>query len=146
MVEEEKQDDKRIIIGNPETNDIITVLYGTGVKGSPETQESSTDTFSGAVVQGKKKVAYTLEISKLRFEGMKQHQQLFEKLEGMMENGEDITVIETVYPKNDKPYEVIDHYYACILSGNDYEIKPAENTAEDLKFKATGRKREWKPL
>ena len=138
-------DDKQVIIGSDKTG-VLTMMYGTGVKGSPETQESTTDTFSGAVVQGKKKVAWNLEISKLRYEGMEQHQELSERLESMMENSDDITVIETVYPKGDHPYQVIDHYYGCLVNGNDYEIKPSENTAESLKFRASTHKREWNPL
>lgn len=137
-------DDKRVVIGTGDT--VISMMYGTGVKGSPETQESKTDTFSGAVVQGKKKVAWTLEINKLRYEGMQQHMELSNKLEDMMEVPDDITVTETVYPKGDNPYEVIDHYFGCIVTGNDYEIKPNDNTAENLKFSASGHSREWKQL
>lgn len=137
-------DDKQVIIGNEGST--ISMMYGTGVKGSPETSESTTDTFSGAVVQGTRKVSYTLEIDKLRYEGMAQHMQLSNKIESMMENQEDITIIDTIYPKGNKPYQVIDHYYGCIVNGNDFEIKPTENTAENLKFKASTRKREWKEL
>jgi len=136
-------DDKQIIIG---TDEVMSIMYGTGVKGSPETQESTTDTFSGAVVQGKRKVAWSLEIEKLRYEGMAQHKQLSEKLEKMMEVADDVTVIETVYPKGNNPYQVIDHYYGCLVNGNDFDIKPTENTAESLKFKASSHKREWKEL
>lgn len=137
-------DDKRIVIGTDKS--VISMMYGTGVKGSPETQESTTDTFSGAVVQGKKDIAWTLEINKLRYEGMRQHQELSEKLDKMLAEPDNITVTETIYPKGDTPYEIIDHYFGCILTGNDYDIKPNDNTAENLKFKATSREREWKPL
>ncbi len=139
-------DDKQVIFGNPETTSVISMMYGTGVKGSPETSESTTDTFTGAVVQGTKKVSYTLEIDKLRFEGMEQHRLLSEKIESMMEDGENITVIDTIYPKGKNPYQVIDLYTNCITNGNDYEMKPTENTVENLKFKATSRKRDWKEL
>lgn len=138
-------DDKQIIMGSENTG-VLSVMYGTGVKGSPETSESSTNTFSGSVVQGTKKVAYTLEIDKLRFEGMEQHQNLCAKIDGMMEKGDNITVIETVYPKDSHPYQVIDRYFGCIVTGNDYEIKPDDNTAENLKFKASSKKREWVAL
>lgn len=138
-------DDKQVIIGSEATG-VISMMYGTGVKGSPETSESTTDTFSGAVVQGTRKVSYTLEIDKLRFEGMEQHMLLSQKIERMMEDGDDITVIDTIYPKGNDPYQVIDHYFGCIVNGNDFEIKPTENTAENLKFKASTRKREWKQL
>ena len=139
------EDDKQVLIGND--GNVITMMYGTSVKGSPETQESSTDTFSGSVVQGSKKVSWTLDIGKLRYEGMQGHMELSQKLDSMMDTKEDITVIETVRPpKPAKPYQVIDHYFGCIVSGNDYEIKPTENTAENLKFKAETRNREWKEL
>lgn len=139
-------DDKQVIIGSEKSGNVLSMMYGTGVKGSPETSESSTNTFSGAVVQGTKKVAYTLEIDKLRFEGMEAHMALSQRLESMMEKSDNITVIETVYPKDSHPYKVIDRYYGCIVTGNDYEIKPDENTAENLKFKASRRVREWEAL
>lgn len=137
-------DDKRIVIGTG--NDMITMLYGTGVKGSPETKESSTDTFSGAVVQGKKKIAWTLDINKIRCENMEQHMALCLKVEDMLDTADDITVIETVYPEGDAPYEVIEHYFSCITTGNDFEVKPTDNTVENLKFKASSHSREWKKL
>ena len=134
--------DKKVIIGTGSKQ--INMLYGTGVKESPETSESTTNTFNGAVVQGASEVAYTLEIEKLRYEGMDRHMQISEKIEDMMSNGDTISVIDTVRPKGERPYMVVKRYFGCITTGNDYEIKPDEHTVESLKFKANRRKSEWK--
>lgn len=140
----EKEVEKQVIIGTD--NEMVTMLYGTGVKGSPETSESTTPTFSGAVVQGSDKVAYTLEIDKLRYEDIDIHIALSNKLEKMMSEPDNITVIDTIYPKGSNPYQVIDQYFNCICTAYDDEIKPDDNTTESLKFKASKRVREWKKL
>lgn len=136
--------DKRVIIGTGKNQ--ITMLYGTGVKESPETSESTTDTFDGPVVQGTSKIAYTLEMSKLRYEGRDMHMKMSQKIEDMMQNKDSITVIDTVRPKGEKAYTVTKRYYGCINSGNDWEMKPEENTVENLKFKCESRETEWKYL
>ena len=53
--------DKEIIIGGK------TVMYATSVKASPETSTSSTATFDGAITQGADKVAWNIELSKIKF-------------------------------------------------------------------------------
>lgn len=136
--------DKQVIIGTG--NSQLQMLYGTGVKESPETSESTTNTFSGAVVQGAQEVAYTLEIEKLRYEGMDRHMQISQKIEEMMSVPDNITVVDTVRPKGERPYFVIKRYFNCITTGNDYEVKPDEHTVESLKFKSSRRKSEWKYL
>ena len=136
--------DKQVIIGSG--NSQLQMLYGTGVKESPETSESTTNTFTGAVVQGASEVAYTLEIEKLRYEGMDRHMQISQKIEEMMSVPDNITVVDTIRPKGERPYMVIKRYFGCITTGNDYEIKPDEHTVESLKFKSSRRKSEWKYL
>ena len=135
-------DDKRVFIGSG--NSLINMLYGTGVKDSPETNESTTNTFSGAIVQGAGNVAYTLEIEKLRYEGMDRHMQISQKIEDMMSVPDRITVVDTVRPKGERAYQVIYRYFDCVTTANDYEIKPDEHTVESLKFKASRRTTEWK--
>lgn len=125
--------DKEVLIGGKK------MMWGTGVKASPEISESSTQTFDGAVVQGMGDVPYTIEISKLRYDGMSTHRALSEKVEKMMEVPDIVTVREVVRPKGEKPYEVVHNYHDCITTGADYEIKPDDNTVENLKFKASKR-------
>lgn len=140
----DKEPEKQVIIGTDK--DMINMLYGTGVKGSPETSESTTPTFTGAVVQGLSEVPYTIEIDRLRYEKRETHMALSQKLEKMMAEPDNITVIDTIYPKGERPYQVIDQYFNCICTAYDDEIKADDNTTESLKFKASKRVRDWKDL
>lgn len=136
-------DEKQIIIGS---DNVIGIMWGTGVKSSPDLSTSSTNTFSGAIVDGTDNIPYTIEVSRIRNDGMEQHMALSEKLDDMMKNGDDITVIDTMKPKGQDAYQVIDHYFNCLLEGNDFEMKTDELTAESLKFRASSKVREWKKV
>lgn len=136
--------DKIVIIGTG--NNAKEMMYGTSVKDSPETSESTTSTFSGAVVNGTKNIPYTIEIEKLRYEDMTTHQELSQKIEEMLETPDDITIKEIIRPAGEDPYEVIKVHKSCITTGNDYEIKADDHTVENLKFKSASRKTEWKTL
>lgn len=138
-------DEKRVIIGNKNTG-IISMMWGTGVKGSPNIENSDTPTFSGTIVQGTENVSWGLEIDRLRYDDMETHMALDAKLISMMSNPEDITVVDTVKPKGKPAYEVTDLYVGCIVDGNDYEMSTEDLTTESLKFKASKRKRSWKKL
>lgn len=138
-------DEKQIIIGtNPD--DVIRVMWGTGIKGNPETEVSTTNTFSGAIVDGTDNIPYTLEVDKIRNDNIKDHIKLSKKLDTMLTTRDDITVIDTIKPKGQDPYEVIDHYFGCLVDSNDYEVATDDLTTESLSFKAESRKREWKNL
>ena len=128
--------DKKVLI------DGVTVAYATGVKANPETKTATTDTFDGAITQGMDKVAWSIELSKVRFEDSASHKELSKLLDSMMANPKMVTVIETVHSTNET-YTVKDNYYGCILEGNDYEIKPDDNTSETIKFKASSRDRKY---
>ena len=132
----EKQPDKKVII------DGHTVAYATSVKANPETSVSTTQTFDGAITQGMDKVAWSLELSKVRFEPSESHQKLNQILENMFANPKMVTIIETVHAE-EETYTIRDDYNGCILDGFDYEIKPDDNTSETLKFKASSRKRTY---
>ena len=136
--------DKVVIIGTGES--AKEMMYGTSVKDSPETSESTTKTFSGAVVQGTDNIPYTIEISKLRYEGKTTHRELSEKVEDMLKNPDTVTIRETVRPVGERPYVVIKTHFGCITTGNDYEIKPDDHTVENLKFKSSRRTCEWQDL
>ena len=138
-------DDKQVIIGNEETG-VINMLWGTGVKGSPNISNNETNTFTGTIVQGASDVGWNLEVNRLRYDDMETHMALSDKLISMMSNPEDITVIDTVRPKGKRAYQVIELYVGCIVDGNDYEISVDDLTAENLKFKSSKMKRDWKEL
>lgn len=128
--------DKIIII------DGVTVAYATSVKASPETNTSETSTFDGSIVQGADKVAWSVEMEKVRFEDSKSHRELSELLDDMWANPKMVTVIETVHSKNED-YTVKDNFYGCLIESNDYEIKPDDLTSESIKFKASSRERKY---
>ena len=135
--------DKEIIIGTGQNR--ITMLYGTSVKETPDisSTSSTTPTFSGPIIQGSEEVAYDIDISKLRYEGRAMHQRLSEKLEEMLHIKDNITIIDTVRPAGETPYKVTRNYYNCLVTGNDYEMKPEDHTVENLKFRAEKRQSTW---
>lgn len=138
-------DEKQIIIGS-DVDGGIGVRWGTGIKSTPETSTSKTNTFSGAIVDGTDNIPYTLEVSKLRNDSIEEHIALSQKLDSMLKVADDVTVIDTVKPKGQDAYQIIDHYFGCILDGNDYEVKTDDLTAVSLKFSASSKVREWKNL
>ena len=128
--------DKQIII------DGKTVMYGTSIKASPETNVSTTSTFDGAIAQGTDKVAWSIELSKVRFDDSQSYKDLHKTLDEMLVNPKVVTVRETVHSANET-FTIVDNYFGCILDGNEYEIKPDDHTAESIKFKASSRERKY---
>ena len=128
--------DKEIIIGGK------TVMYATSVKASPETNASTTPTFNGAITQGTDKVAWSVELEKVRFEGLSKHRELSELLDSMLNKSQLVTVRETVHSE-EEDYVIKDNFYGCLLDGNDYELKADDLTSESIKFKASSREREY---
>ena len=118
------------------------MMYGTSAKASPETNTSTTSTFDGVINEGLDEVAWTLEFSKLRYEGLASHKELSETLETMISVPKMITIRETVHSV-DETYTVVDNYFNCLVNGNDYEVKPEDKTVENLKFKAARRERKY---
>ena len=119
------------------------MMYGTGVKASPETNNSTTNTFDGPIVQGMKDVPYSIEIDRVRYDSSTTHKELSEKVEDMMENPDMITIRERISPDGEDPYTIVDNYFGCLTDGNDYEIKTDDHTVENLKFKASRRERKY---
>ena len=128
--------DKEIIIGGK------TVMYATNVKASPETNSTTTNTFDGAITQGMDNVAWSIELSKVRFEDVSTHQGLSELLDSMLSKPQMVTVRETVHSKKED-YVIKDNFFNCLLDGNDYELKADDLTSESIKFKASKREREY---
>lgn len=118
------------------------MMYGTSAKASPETNVSSTSTFDGAITQGTNNIAWSVELSKMRFEGLTSHRELSRILDDMLVNPKMVTIRETVSTK-EEVYTIVDNFFGCILDGNDYELKPDDNTAENIKFKASSRERKY---
>ena len=122
------------------------MMYGTSIKCSPETNNSTTTTFDGNIVQGTKNVAYSIDLGRVRYDNQVTHRELSEKVEDMMENPDIITVREIIRPSGEAPYCIVDNYFDCITDGNDYEIKPDDHTVENLKFKASRRERKYENI
>lgn len=132
--------DKEVIIAGKR------MMYGTSIKASPETNNSTTVTFDGNIVQGTKNVAYSIDIGRVRYDNQTTHRELSEKVEDMLENADIITVREIVRPSGEEPYVIVDNFFDCITDGSDYEIKPDDHTVENLKFKASRRERKYEGL
>lgn len=118
------------------------MMYGTSAKASPETNTSSTPTFDGVINEGLDNVAWNLEFSKLRYEGLASHRELSETLDEMISVPKMITIRETV-ESVDETYTVVDNYFNCLVNDNNYEIQPEDKTVENLKFKAERRERKY---
>lgn len=118
------------------------MLYGTSAKASPETNTSTTPTFDGVIVEGLDEIPWTIEVSKLRYEGLATHREMSETLDEMISVPKMVTIRETV--KNpDEEYTIVDNFFDCVVDGNDYEVKPDEKTVENIKFKASRRERKY---
>lgn len=128
--------DKEVIIKGKK------MMYGTGIKASPETNSSSTPTFDGVITQGSDKIPWTIEISKVRYEDMTTHKELSETVDGMLAIPEMVTVREVINT-NHETYTVVDNFYDCLTDDNGYEINPDEQTVENLKFRAARRERKY---
>ena len=128
--------DKEVIIKGKK------MMYGTGIKASPETNSSSTPTFDGVITQGSDKIPWTIEISKVRYEDMATHKELSETVDGMLAIPEMVTVREVINT-NHETYTVVDNFYDCLTDDNGYEINPDEQTVENLKFRAARRERKY---
>ncbi|MBR3213164.1 MAG: hypothetical protein IKF79_01495 [Methanosphaera sp.] len=128
--------DKEIII------DGKRMLWGTSAKASPETSTNTTQTFDGAITQGAGNIPWTIELEKVRYDNMIGHRKLSEKLDKMLTKPAMVTIRERVKTASEE-YTIVDNFYNCILEGNDYELKPDENTGENIKFKAAKRVRKY---
>lgn len=118
------------------------MMYGTSAKASPETNTTSTTTFDGVINEGTENVPWSLEFSKLRYEGLASHREMSETLDSMLTNPKMVTIRETVV-NPEETYTVVDNYFDCLVDGNDYEIKPEDKTVENIKLKASRRERKY---
>lgn len=127
-----RDDDKTVVI------DGVDMLYGTGVKGSRETNVSTTSTFSGVITNGTRNVPHSLEIDKVSYEGLTDYVSLSNAIEKMVDTPGMITVKEIKRPSGEQPFYIKRTYYDCLVDGDDYEIKAEEHTVHNLKFKCGG--------
>ena len=118
------------------------MMYGTSAKASPETNTSTTPTFDGVINEGLDQVAWNLEFSKLRYEGLASHREMSETKKKMISVPAMVTIRETVNTP-DESYTVVDNYFSCLVNGNDYELKPEDKTVENIKIKASRRERKY---
>jgi len=124
-----RDDDKIVVING------VDMLYGTGVKGSRETNVSTTTTFSGVITNGTKQTAHSLEIDKVSYEGLIDYVNLASAIEEMLDKPGIVTVREIKRPSGEKPFYIKRTYFDCLVDGDDYEIKAEEHTVHNLKFK-----------
>ena len=127
---------KKIIINRE------TVMYGTNVKVSPKTSTSTTNTFDGPITQGLEKVAWGIDFGKVRYEKSTSHRRLSEILDRLMYEPGEVTIIDEVVTPTES-YTIRDTFFGCILEGNDYEIKPDDNTVENIKMTGSNRDRKY---
>jgi hypothetical protein len=120
--------DKEVIINGK------TVVHGQGVKESLETNTSTTACFDEVVTQGSPTVSYTLDIDRLVFETREQYEALRAELNKMLNIPGMITTREVIRFKNDSPFVIVKNFTGAILDGKDYEMKPEEHSAQNLKF------------
>ena len=118
------------------------MMYGTSAKANPETNTSSTTTFDGVINEGLDQVAWTLEFSKLRYEGLASHREMSETLEKMISVPAMVTIREIVTTP-EETYTVVDNYFSCLVDDNGYEVKPEDKTVENIKVKASHRERKY---
>ena len=89
------------------------MMYGTSAKASPETNTSTTATFDGVINEGLDQVAWNLEFSKLRYEGLASHREMSETLEKMISVPAMVTIRETVNTPEES-YTVVDNYFRLL--------------------------------
>ena len=127
--------DREILIGGVDTGEGgLNVMRGTSVKDTPEHKTSSTTCFDEVVTEGSEKIGGTLAIDKLGYDSMDDYVALRDKLKSMFNVPTLVTTLETIRIKGETPYVIQKNYMDCILSGNEYEMKPEEKSARSLEF------------
>lgn len=124
-----------LIGGNEDGTGGITLHRGTGFKDNPDISDDSTPCFDEVVTQGDDNIGGTIEIEKLAFDSMDEYVELRDKLKDMLKNPTLISVFELVKFKGEPSYVIQKNYKDCVVSGNDYEMKPAEKSVRSLKFR-----------
>lgn len=118
------------------------MLYGTAAKATPESNATTTPTFDGVINEGLDEVAWNLEFSKLRYEGLASHKKMSETLEKMISKPAMVTIRETVHTPKEE-YTIVDNYFDCLVNDYNYELKPEDKTVENIKIKAARRERKY---
>lgn len=118
--------DKEVIINGH------NMLHGTGVKDSESTSTNSTPCFDEVLTQGSEQTGGTLEIDRLIFESKEEYDWLSAELKKMKSVHGMVTTRQII--RVEKPYVIIKNFTGCILDGKDFEMKPEEHSAQNLKF------------
>ena len=112
-----------------------TMVHGTGVKESLEKSGAeSVVCFDEVLTDGSDQVSYKLDIDRIVYESASYYLKLSAILKKMLSTPGTITTRQTIKYKNNKPFVIVKNYSGCILDGKDYEMKPAERTAQNLSF------------
>ena len=123
--------DKTIIING------VTVVHGQGFKESIETETNKITCFDEVITQGAQTVAYSLTVDRVVYETRDQYVRLRDELQKMLSTPGKLTTREVVrYPK-EAPFTIVRNYDGVIFDGSDYEMKPEEYSAVNLKFSAS---------
>ena len=128
--------DKQVYIGN------LKVMYGTGVKVSPETNIKTTPTFDGVLTDGTDNIPYSVTMDRLRYGTLTSTIELDEKLDKML-TVPDTVKVEEIVRTSTESYKIVDYIYNCLVDDDSYEIKPDERTVENLGFKGSSKKRKY---
>lgn len=113
----------------------VRMLHGTSIKASKNTSTSTTTTFDEVITNGTNKIGYTIDCGRVSYENRTDYETLRNTIEEMHDVPGEVTIREIHRPPApEKPFTVVENYHNCIVDGGDYEIKPDELTAENLKF------------
>lgn len=127
--------DREIIIGGDVNGEGgLTLMRGTSVKESYDTNTDKISCFDEVVTQGAEKVGGTLEIEKLSYDSMDDYVALRDKLKEMLKTPTMVSTFETIRFKGETPYVIKKNFMDCILDSKDYEMKPEEHSTYGLKF------------
>lgn len=117
--------------------------HGTSIKESRDTNTKTTVCFDEVLNNSTSNTSWAIDVGRVSYEGMSSSIEIEEILEYMLDNDGIVTIREIVRPPNEEPYVKVRNYFNSRLDGEEYELKPDDFTASNLKFK-TGR-RERKP-
>ena len=111
------------------------MVHGKGVKDSENDSNSTDICFDGVVNTGSQFTGGTLEIDKLVYDTREEYEWLAAKLKELKTVKGNITTREVIRMQGQDPYVIVKNFVGCIRDGKDYEMKPEEASALNIKFK-----------
>ena len=117
--------------------------HGTSIKMDRDTNTKSTVCFDEVLTNSSSNTSWSIDISRVSYEGMSTSMEIEDMLEYMLDNDGMVTIREIVRPKNEPAYVKVYNFFNARTDGEGYELKPDDFSVNNVKFK-TGR-RERKP-